>query len=116
MDADSYYTQGVRTDDTLKVGGIYVSPFEVKGSLMKLPSLLEAAVIGVADTDGLTKPRSCVVLKSGHTVDETASWRPISTRAGWSLSASCPKRRPARFNGSSCDNGNTVRINQPDLL
>ncbi|MFM2274623.1 MAG: hypothetical protein RL211_495 [Pseudomonadota bacterium] len=70
LDADGYYTYGGRTDDMLKVGGIYVSPFEVEGSLMTHPAVLEAAVIGVADTDGLTKPRAYVVLKSGHTVDE----------------------------------------------
>jgi benzoate-CoA ligase len=70
MDADGYYTYGGRTDDMLKVGGIYVSPFEVEGSLMTHPAMLEAAVIGVADTDGLTEPRAYVVLKSVHTVDE----------------------------------------------
>ena len=33
-DADGYYTYGGRSDDMLKVGGIYVSPFEVEASLM----------------------------------------------------------------------------------
>jgi benzoate-CoA ligase len=48
----------------LKVGGIYVSPFEVEASLMTHPSILEAAVVGLADTDGLIKPKAFVVLKS----------------------------------------------------
>jgi benzoate-CoA ligase len=71
VDADGYYTYSGRTDDMLKVGGIYVSPFEVEASLMTHTAVLEAAVIGVADTDGLTKPKAYVVLKSGHsaTVD-----------------------------------------------
>lgn len=67
-DADGYYTYGGRTDDMLKVGGIYVSPFEVEASLMTHPAVLEAAVIGLADSDGLMKPKACVVLKPGHSV------------------------------------------------
>ena len=70
-DADGYYTYGGRTDDMLKVGGIYVSPFEVEASLMTHPSVLEAAVIGVADTDGLIKPKAYVVLKPGQTASAT---------------------------------------------
>ncbi len=66
-DADGYYTYGGRSDDMLKVGGIYVSPFEVEASLMTHPAVLEVAVIGVADADKLTKPKAYVVLKAGQT-------------------------------------------------
>ncbi len=71
-DADGYYTYGGRSDDMLKVGGIYVSPFEVEASLMTHPAVLEVAVIGVPDADQLVKPKACVVLKPGHaaTADE----------------------------------------------
>jgi benzoate-CoA ligase len=65
-DADGYYTYGGRSDDMLKVGGIYVSPFEVEACLMTHASVLEVAVIGVADTDELVKPKAYVVLKSGQ--------------------------------------------------
>ena len=65
-DADGYYTYGGRSDDMLKVGGIYVSPFEVEACLMTHACVLEAAVIGVADTDELVKPKAYVVLKSGQ--------------------------------------------------
>ncbi len=65
-DADGYYTYGGRTDDMLKVGGIYVSPFEVEACLMTHASVLEAAVVGMADADELVKPKAFVVLKSGH--------------------------------------------------
>ncbi|HET6828662.1 MAG TPA: benzoate-CoA ligase family protein, partial [Ramlibacter sp.] len=65
-DADGYYTYGGRSDDMLKVGGIYVSPFEVEACLMTHASVLEAAVIGVQDSDGLTKPKAYVVLKPEH--------------------------------------------------
>ncbi len=72
VDADGYYTYSGRTDDMLKVGGIYVSPFEVEASLMTHGAVLEAAVIGVADGDGLVKPKAFVVLKAGFaaTADE----------------------------------------------
>jgi len=65
-DADGYYTYGGRSDDMLKVGGIYVSPFEVEACLMTHAAVLEAAVIGVADTDELVKPKAYVVLKPGQ--------------------------------------------------
>jgi benzoate-CoA ligase len=65
-DADGYYTYGGRSDDMLKVGGIYVSPFEVEACLMTHGAVLEAAVIGAADTDELVKPKAFVVLKPGQ--------------------------------------------------
>jgi benzoate-CoA ligase len=49
----------------LKVSGIYVSPFEVEATLVQHPAVLEAAVIGVPDEEGLTKTKAFVVLKAG---------------------------------------------------
>jgi benzoate-CoA ligase len=54
----------------LKVSGIYVSPFEVEATLMQHPAVLECAVIGVHDADGLTKTKACVVLKAGAQASE----------------------------------------------
>jgi benzoate-CoA ligase len=54
------------TDDMLKVSGIYVSPFEVEATLVQHPAVLEVAVIGKEDSDGLTKTKAYVVLKSGQ--------------------------------------------------
>ncbi len=70
MDTDGYYTYSGRSDDMLKVGGIYVSPFEVEASLMTHPAILEAAVIGVADVDELIKPKAFVVFKNGQSATE----------------------------------------------
>jgi benzoate-CoA ligase len=69
---DGSYTYGGRSDDMLKVSGIYVSPFEVEATLVQHPAVLEAAVIGVADADGLTKTKAFVVLVPGGqaTADE----------------------------------------------
>ena len=66
MDADGFYTYGGRTDDMLKVGGIYVSPFEVEACLMTHAAVLEAAVIGAMDAEKLIKPKAYVVLKAGE--------------------------------------------------
>jgi acyl-coenzyme A synthetase/AMP-(fatty) acid ligase len=48
----------------LKVGGLWVSPIEIENALMEHPSVLEAAVIGDQDTDGLIKPKAYVLLKN----------------------------------------------------
>ena len=66
-DAEGFYTYGGRSDDMLKVGGIYVSPFEVEACLMTHPAVLEVAVIGALDADELVKPKAYVVFKSGQT-------------------------------------------------
>jgi benzoate-CoA ligase len=68
--ADGSYTYSGRSDDMLKVSGIYVSPFEVESTLVQHAAVLEAAVIGVNDADGLTKTKAYVVLKSGQTATE----------------------------------------------
>jgi benzoate-CoA ligase family protein len=64
-DAAGYYTYSGRADDMLKVGGIWVAPFEVESALAGHPAVLEAAVVGATDRDGLVKPKAFVVLKEG---------------------------------------------------
>ena len=54
-----------RTDDMFKVGGIWLSPFEVEQALSAHASVLEAAVVPARDADGLEKPKAFVVLKPG---------------------------------------------------
>jgi benzoate-CoA ligase len=68
--SDGSYTYGGRSDDMLKVSGIYVSPFEVEATLVQHPAVLEAAVIGVPDAEGLTKTKAFVVLKAGGQATE----------------------------------------------
>ncbi len=70
--SDGSYTYSGRTDDMLKVSGIYVSPFEVEATLVQHPAVLEAAVIGVIDAEGLTKTKAFVVCKNGAAVTEDA--------------------------------------------
>ena len=69
-DRDGYYTYSGRSDDMLKVSGIWVSPFEVEATLMQHPDVLECAVIGTEDAEGLTKTKAFVVRKSGADVSD----------------------------------------------
>ena len=66
VDADGNYVYAGRSDDMLKVSGIYVSPVEVEAALITHPAVLEAAVVGREDEDKLTKPVAYVVLKPGQ--------------------------------------------------
>jgi benzoate-CoA ligase len=61
-DADGTFWYCGRSDDMLKVGGIWVSPVEVEGALVRHPAVLEAAVVGEEDAAGLVKPKAFVVL------------------------------------------------------
>ncbi len=70
--ADGIYIYAGRSDDMLKVSGIYVSPFEIESTLIQHPAVLEAAVIGINDVDGLLKTKAFVVLKPGQQTDESA--------------------------------------------
>ncbi|MES3013927.1 MAG: benzoate-CoA ligase family protein [Pseudomonadota bacterium] len=70
IDERGCYVYAGRSDDMLKVSGVYVSPFEVEATLMQHPAVLECAVIGIEDADGLTKTKACVVRKPGAQVDE----------------------------------------------
>jgi benzoate-CoA ligase family protein len=62
-----------RGDDMLKVGGIWVAPFEVESALAAHPDVIEAAVIGAPDDDGLIKPKAyCVLRNAGKAGPEMA--------------------------------------------
>ncbi|PPR62094.1 MAG: Benzoate--CoA ligase [Alphaproteobacteria bacterium MarineAlpha4_Bin2] len=65
-DGDGNYIYGGRSDDMMKVGGIYVSPFEVEGALLEHEAILEAAVVAHPDQDGLIKPKAFVVTSEGY--------------------------------------------------
>jgi benzoate-CoA ligase len=65
QDEDGYFWFAGRSDDMLKVGGIWVSPAELEHTLLEHPGVLACGVAGTADQDGLTKPIAFVVLRSG---------------------------------------------------
>ncbi len=68
-DEDGYYVYCGRSDDMMKVNGMWVSPAEVEAALIAHEGVLEAAVVGAPDADGLTKPKAFVVAKSGTAAD-----------------------------------------------
>ena len=67
---DGYYTYLGRSDDMLRIGGEWVSPAEVEAVLVRNPAVLEAAVVGYRDDDGLQRPVAFVVATPGAAVDE----------------------------------------------
>jgi benzoate-CoA ligase family protein len=72
-DADGYYRCLGRNSDMLKAGGMWVSPAEVESRLLEHPAVREAAVVGLADADGIDKP-AAVVVADGVSADELIAW------------------------------------------
>jgi benzoate-CoA ligase len=70
VDQHGYYWYHGRTDDMLKVSGIYVAPAEIENCLLQHTAVLECAVVG-HEVDGLTKPKAFVVPREGYAADET---------------------------------------------
>jgi benzoate-CoA ligase len=70
QDPDGYFVYGGRSDDMLKVSGIYVSPVEVEAVLVSHEAVLEAAVVGAEDESKLIKPKAFVVLKPGRSASD----------------------------------------------
>lgn len=67
VDEDGYYWHAGRSDDMMKVGGIWVSPVEVESTLISHPAVLECAVVAQEDQDTLIKPKAYIVLRQGRT-------------------------------------------------
>ncbi len=72
QDEDGYYVYEGRSDDMMKVGGIWTSPVEIEACLIEHPKVLEAAIVAREDKDRLVKPEAWVVLKEpAHAADDT---------------------------------------------
>jgi benzoate-CoA ligase family protein len=65
-DAEGYYWYHGRTDDMLKVSGVFVAPAEIENCLLQHDAILEAAVVGHDAGDGLVKAKAFLVLREGH--------------------------------------------------
>jgi benzoate-CoA ligase family protein len=63
-DADGYFVCHGRSDDMMKVGGIWCSPVEIEAELVAHPKVLEAAIVGRPDADELIKPEAHIVLNN----------------------------------------------------
>src|SRR5689334_3584948 len=69
VDADGYYWYHGRTDDMLKVSGVFVAPAEIENCLLQHEAVLECAVVG-HESEGLIKPKAFVVLREGSAGSE----------------------------------------------
>ena len=110
--ADGYWTFLGRNNDMIKAGGIWVSPAEVESVLVEHPDVLEAAVVGGRDADGLEITVAFLVPRSGHEIDAAgidahcrAGWRRSSAPAASRWSTSYPRRPRARSGASPCARG-----------
>ena len=70
MDEEGYFQHCGRSEDTLKVSGIWVSPLEVESTLMEHDAVAQCAVVAKRDENDLVKIKAVVVLKSGYTPDD----------------------------------------------
>jgi benzoate-CoA ligase family protein len=71
VDEDGYYWHAGRSDDMLKVGGIWVSPMEVESVLISHPAVVECAVVGYEDSAELVKPKAFVILNKEFSPSDT---------------------------------------------
>ena len=70
-DIEGYYWYCGRSDDMMKVGGLWVSPIEIENTLMEHPAVLETAVVSDVDADGLLKPKAYILLKSENQASDS---------------------------------------------
>jgi benzoate-CoA ligase family protein len=70
-DADGYYHHCGRSDEMLKVGGLWCSPTEIEARLVDHPDVFEAAVAGIPDASGNLKPEAWIVLRAGVSPSDT---------------------------------------------
>ncbi len=71
FDEDGYLFVVDRLKDIIKSGGVVVAGREVEEALFKHPSVFEVAVVGLPDPKWIEAVTAIVVLKPGHTEDET---------------------------------------------
>src|SRR5712691_11018165 len=70
IDEDGYYWYHGRTDDMLKVSGVYVAPAEIENCLLQHEAVLECAVVGHDAGDGLVKPKAFIVLRESYVAND----------------------------------------------
>ena len=70
VDEDGYFWHAGRSDDMMKVGGIWVSPTEVESALLEHQAVMECAVVSQRDRSDLVKPKAFVVVKQGYEASE----------------------------------------------
>ncbi len=62
VDEDGFYWYEGRSDDMIKVSGLWVSPIEIESALLEHPAVAESAVVGMS-VEGFTKIKAFVIAK-----------------------------------------------------
>jgi len=62
VDEDGYYWYEGRSDDMIKVSGLWVSPIEIEAVLLEHQAVAESAVVGIS-LDGFTKIKAFVIAR-----------------------------------------------------
>ena len=62
VDGDGFYWYEGRSDDMIKVSGLWVSPVEIESTLLEHRAVAESAVVGVT-VDGFTKIKAFVIAR-----------------------------------------------------
>jgi benzoate-CoA ligase family protein len=70
VDADGFFWYEGRSDDMIKVSGLWVSPIEIESVLLEHPSVAESAVVGI-DVDGFTKIKAFVITRGAVPADDS---------------------------------------------
>jgi benzoate-CoA ligase family protein len=71
QDADGFFWYEGRSDDMIKVGGLWVSPVEIEGVLLEHERVEESAVVGT-EVDGFTRIKAFVIAKGDATPELAA--------------------------------------------
>jgi acyl-coenzyme A synthetase/AMP-(fatty) acid ligase len=66
MDLDGYYYHCGRSDDMLKIIGMWVSPFEIEDAVAGLPGIADAAAVAAENAAGLPEIVLHLVAVPGH--------------------------------------------------
>ena len=65
QDDDGYFWYAGRSDDMLKVSGVWVSPIEIESVLLEHVAVQEAAVVARPDEQQIPRTVACVVAREG---------------------------------------------------
>jgi benzoate-CoA ligase family protein len=69
VDEDGFYWYEGRSDDMIKVSGLWVSPIEIESVLMEHPAVAESAVVGI-EVEGFMKIKAFVITKNDAAAGE----------------------------------------------
>jgi benzoate-CoA ligase family protein len=69
VDDDGYYWYEGRSDDMIKVSGLWVSPIEIEAVLLEHPAVAESAVVGI-EVNGFAKIKAFVITKGAASADD----------------------------------------------